>query len=233
MDLPVNLFGRPETGWRVYGPLAAATIQTRCPIDSPGFARALAGFQAARGLQADGALTGETLLALKAVWQQSRPFLKIRAAGVCPPGAEREDLVALDPSETLGGKSVLLHPKALAALRRLTVAARQEVVDASAKDRLRVFSGYRDPVVDRERCVRDQNCQGVTRALCSAHRTGLAVDLDLGSAPGFGPDAAADANRLYLSQTPLYLWMVVNARRFGFVNYAFEPWHWEWAGEGS
>jgi hypothetical protein len=24
--------------------------------------------------------------------------------------------------------------------------------------------------------------------------------------------------------------MVANAARFGFVNYPFEPWHWEWTG---
>ena len=24
---------------------------------------------------------------------------------------------------------------------------------------------------------------------------------------------------------------MVNAGQFGFVNYAYEPWHWEWTGE--
>jgi LAS superfamily LD-carboxypeptidase LdcB len=28
-----------------------------------------------------------------------------------------------------------------------------------------------------------------------------------------------------------YRWLVSNARRYGFINYAFEPWHWEWTGE--
>ncbi len=32
-------------------------------------------------------------------------------------------------------------------------------------------------------------------------------------------------------QTPAYRWLLANARRFGFVNYVFEPWHWEWTGE--
>ena len=30
---------------------------------------------------------------------------------------------------------------------------------------------------------------------------------------------------------PAYRWLVANADRFGFVNYPFEPWHWEWTGE--
>jgi D-alanyl-D-alanine carboxypeptidase len=34
-----------------------------------------------------------------------------------------------------------------------------------------------------------------------------------------------------MARSPLYRWMVVNAGRFGFVNYAYEPWHWEWTGE--
>jgi LAS superfamily LD-carboxypeptidase LdcB len=57
------------------------------------------------------------------------------------------------------------------------------------------------------------------------------VDIDLGAAPGSRIDSSDDANRLYLSRTPVYRWLVRNADRFGFVNYPFEPWHWEWTGE--
>jgi LAS superfamily LD-carboxypeptidase LdcB len=57
------------------------------------------------------------------------------------------------------------------------------------------------------------------------------MDLYVGQAPGFGPDSSADPNRLYMTRTPTYRWLVANAHRFGFVNYPFEPWHWEWTGE--
>ena len=57
------------------------------------------------------------------------------------------------------------------------------------------------------------------------------MDVYLGAARGFGPDSSADANRLYLSRSQAYRWLVYNAWRFGFVNYVFEPWHWEWTGE--
>ena len=70
---------------------------------------------------------------------------------------------------------------------------------------------------------------GVRRAACSAHRTGLALDLVL---DGVRPvDSTAQDDRLRLSRSPAYRWLLSNARRFGFVNYPFEPWHWEWTGE--
>jgi LAS superfamily LD-carboxypeptidase LdcB len=93
-----------------------------------------------------------------------------------------------------------------------------------------LFSGFRDPEYDAERCAAQANCNGLVRARCSAHRTGLAMDVYLGSAPGFDADSSADANRLWQSRTATYRWLVANARRYGFVNYAFEPWHWEWVG---
>jgi zinc D-Ala-D-Ala carboxypeptidase len=53
----------------------------------------------------------------------------------------------------------------------------------------------------------------------------------VGQAPGFGPDSTADPNRLFMTRTATYRWLLANAHRFGFVNYPFEPWHWEWTGE--
>jgi LAS superfamily LD-carboxypeptidase LdcB len=127
---------------------------------------------------------------------------------------------------------VLLRPAALAAWRQLVAAARALVPELAADKRLlTIFSAYRSPDYDDARCAREQNCQGIVRAACSAHRTGLAMDLYLGAAPGFAPDSSDDANRLFISRSPAYRWLVANAARFGFVNYAFEPWHWEWTGE--
>ena len=96
---------------------------------------------------------------------------------------------------------------------------------------LTIFSGFRDPAADAVRCATEGNCQGVSRASCSAHLTGLAMDLALRPAPGHMIDSADDVNRLYMSYTPAYRWLVANAGKFGFVNYVFEPWHWEWTGE--
>jgi hypothetical protein len=57
------------------------------------------------------------------------------------------------------------------------------------------------------------------------------VDLVVGQAPGHPVDSTNDVNRLAMSRTPAYRWLVQNAGRYGFVNYAFEPWHWEYTGE--
>ena len=232
VNLAIAPFGRRESGWALYGPQIGELIQTRCAPDSPGFAEALSRWQAAHGLTADGAVTVDVFQALKGVWQEQRPFVMLRVAKICPAGADEATLEALKPDETLGDKVVFLRPAALAALRRMVNAARLEVIEArNDPDLLKVFSAYRSPAVDDARCQREQNCQGMVRAQCSVHRTGLAVDVNVGFAPGFMADSSVDANRLYQSRTETYRWLVHNAVRFGFVNYVFEPWHWEWTGE--
>jgi len=228
--LPLTPFGRPETGWAIYAPAIGREAHTACAIDTPGFARALARWQFAHGFTAHGAVDPATFVAMKDIWQKRRPFVVLREAGICPDAPT--DLVPLTPDESRLDKVVELRPKALKALRRMVAAARRDVPEIAADpQQLTVFSGYRDPADDAARCTAEQNCQGLVRAECSAHRTGLAVDLILGSAPGFAADSSDDTNRLYQSRTPAYLWLVANARRYGFVNYVFEPWHWEWTGQ--
>jgi hypothetical protein len=225
-------FGKPETGWALYVPQIQATLQTRCRPGTDGFAEAVARWQTDHGLVPSGALTADTFQTLKGVWQERRPFVMMRFAGLCPTGADETTLVALTPDETLGDKVVMLRPGASQALRSMVAAARADVPEMEVDpDLLKAFSAYRSPVADAARCKYEKNCQGMVRAECSAHRTGLAVDLDVGYAPGFMADGSADENRLFQSRTPVYRWLVRNAARFGFVNYVFEPWHWEWTGE--
>jgi len=113
------------------------------------------------------------------------------------------------------------------------VAAARADLPAMAADKrlLTIFSGFRDPVEDAAKCARDGDCGTISKAHCSAHRTGLAMDVYLGAAPGFVPESSADANRLFQSRSAVYRWLVANASRFGFAPYPFEPWHWEWTGE--
>ena len=228
--LPLTPFGRPELGWAIYAPAIAREAHTACAADTRGFAYALARWQFAHGLKPHGAVDPDTFAAMKAAWQARRPFVALREQGICPdPPAHLADLT---PEESRADKVVQLRPRALKALRRMVAAARHEVPRIAADPQLlTVFSGYRNPAEDAARCAAEQNCQGLVRAECSSHRTGLAVDLILGSAPGFAADSSDDANRLYQARTPAYRWLVANARRYGFVNYVFEPWHWEWTGE--
>lgn len=223
-------FRRQETGWEVYVPMIQNEIRTACPADSEGFAAALGAWQASQNLEQDGVLTEPVFVALKNAVQTRRDFVRFTSLGACP---DTPDLItAARIDEGYGGKQVWMRPQALAAYRRMAAAARAEVPDIAADPRnLTIFSGYRSPAADAARCEAEGNCDGVVRARCSAHRTGLAADVYVGQAPGYGPDSSADPNRLFMTRTPTYRWLLANAHRFGFVNYPFEPWHWEWTGE--
>jgi LAS superfamily LD-carboxypeptidase LdcB len=223
-------FERAESGWDVYEPLIAQEINTACPAVSPGFAARVAVWKKQHALPDTGVLDPATFAQMKRVWQQRRPFV-IASRKSCPPAPPQAELVQATPAESYGRKQVFLRPQALAAYRRMLAAARSEQHALASDPKLfTIFSGYRSPDYDAARCASQNNCQGIVRARCSAHRTGFAMDLYLGHAPGFAPDSSADANRLYLSRSIGYRWLVRNASRFGFVNYAFEPWHWEWTG---
>jgi hypothetical protein len=223
-------FGRAETGWEVYVPLVQHELRTSCPANSEGFAAALATWQKAEGQGSDGVLSETAFLAMKGAAQTRREFVRFTAFIGCP--GTPDLITAAQLSEGYSGKQVWLRPRALAAYRQMAAAARAEVPEAAADPQLlTIFSGYRSPSADAARCQAEGNCDGIVRARCSAHRTGLAADLTLGHAPGFTVDSSADPNRLYMTRTATYRWLVANAGRFGFVNYPFEPWHWEWTGE--
>ena len=227
--LPVNLFNRAETGWEVYMPLLAAEIGAAPVPQGVDFARALARWQRARGLADAGIVDLATLAALRNEVQNRRPFLRLRSSGVpCPDPPDETTLAFTTEAESWGARPNPARPGTLAAWRRMrAAAARDGALDSPLS--LQVFSGYRSPVHDAGRCAVEGVCDGVRRATCSAHRTGLALDLVL---DGLRPvDSTAPADRLRLSRTASYRWLLANAGRFGFVNYPFEPWHWEWTGE--
>ncbi len=223
-------FGRVETGWETYAPRIAAELRTACAPATPGFAAALATWQAVHKLKPTGTVDAQSFAAMSAIWQARRPYVALRATGTCPPPPRA--LAAAAPTEGYLGKRIQLRPRALTAYRAMVAAARRDIPGLRRDARwLSIFSGYRDPASDAARCAAQHNCQGITRAKCSAHRTGLALDLYVGETPGFGPDSTADANRRAMTKTAAYAWLLANGARFGFVNYAFEPWHWEWTGE--
>ena len=225
-------FRRPETGWRIYAPSVGQAIGATCPPESERFAEALSRWQASHSRPATGVLDQATFAAMRDRWELARPFVRLTAGGACPSGPAAAEMASATPAEAYAGKPVRLMPGALAAYRRMVAAARTESQAVAADKRvLAIFSGYRSPEADAARCARDEDCSAVTRAACSAHRTGTAVDLVLDPDPAHRPDSAADPDRLRLSQSPAYAWMVARAGAFGYVNYPFEPWHWEWAGQ--
>ena len=223
-------FGRDETGWEIYAPRVAHEIQTACAPGTNRFAAALARWQGGHGLKASGTFDPETFKVMLVRWHRARPFVKVNGEGVCPGAPAVATLSTATPQESYGGKTIQLRPGAMDAYRRMVAEAKAAGVVRDPRV-LTLFSGFRDPDADAARCARDNNCQGVSRTICSAHRTGLAMDVYIAAAPGFGPDSSADDNRRAMARSDVYRWMVVNAARFGFVNYVFEPWHWEWTGE--
>jgi len=224
--MTVNMFGRPEIGWAFYEPLIANEISTACTATSPGFAVALSHWQSAHRVPASGLVDPATLGTLKQLWQARRPFVAA-SQHTCPDPPLESTLARATAAESYGGKPIQLRADALAAYRQMILAARSAGVIPPGSNVGTIFSAYRSPSYDAARCAAQHNCQGIVRASCSAHRTGYAMDIYVGAAPGFGPDSSVDANRLYISQTPFYRWLVKNAAQFHLVNYAFEPWHWE------
>lgn len=231
--LPVSPFGHTETGWRTYAPLTAKEIGAVCPPESPGFAEALARWKVAHRLAYDGAMDDQTLATLKGAWQEKRPFLMARVRKEpCPDPPDLETLVQIQPRESHYGKPILVRAEVLAAYRRMVADARRALPELAADPlALTIFSGFRSPEYDAASCAQQGGCNGVARAgSCSSHRTGAALDIVIAAAPGARVDTATDANRRFQSLTPLYQWLVKNADRYGFVNYPYEPWHWEWVG---
>ena len=222
-------FGKPERGWEIYLPFVAREIGAPPLAGSRAFAQALRRWQDAHGLPDTGVLSPVDFARMKAEALQRRPFVRLRATGVCPDAPDEATLVASLPQESWRGVVKPMRPGVLRAWRAMAQAARRDLPELRSTDALKVFSAYRSPAYDADRCAVEGNCDGLRRAQCSAHRTGLALDLVLDGVPPV--DSTADADRMRLSRSPAYRWLVAHADRYGFVNYLYEPWHWEWTGE--
>lgn len=223
----VTPFGVPEQGWAIYAPLIAHEAGTTCEPQSPGFAEAFSRWQAAHAFQPSGEVDQPALALLATTWLLRRPFVLAMKAG-CPASPAEAALATAAPAESFGGKTVQARPAALEAYRRLVAAARRDL--RLSPDILTIASAYRGPTEEAARCA-DGGCGNPARAHCSAHRTGLAFDLNLGAAPGRQPFSTADQDRLMQARSPAYRWLVLHAGEYGFAPYPFEPWHWEWTGE--
>lgn len=221
-----------EVGWETYVPATQQELGTACGPETPDFAAALAAFQVQYGLEPDGRFGPGTFQVIKGLWQERRPFVMARVRGECPRAPERQSLVEFDYTEESARRpGRMIQSVARDAFRRMVADARAQVPEIAADPLLlTVYSTYRHPDIDGVRCEDDRNCDGQRRASCSAHRTGWAIDINVGQAPGYGIDSTNAYNRLWQSRGPAYRWLIANAGRYGFVNYLYEPWHWEYVG---
>lgn len=222
-------FGRAERGWRIYAGLVQREIGTPCAPDTAGFAQALSDWNTRQALAGGGALDEASFRRMSTGWLLRRPFIQATRNGGCPASPPADSLQDASPDEGYSRKQVAAAPAALAAYRAMAARARADSAEISADPRLlTIFSAYRGPSEEAARCA-SAGCNRLTRARCSAHRTGTAFDLFLGTAPGSRPESSDDENRRVQAASPAYRWLVANADRFGFLPYPFEPWHWEWA----
>ncbi len=221
-SLEWTIGGRTQVGWRLYVPLIQQLISTRSEPDSVDFAKALAGWQKARGLNPHkGVLDEETWSHMVATWQNARTH------DATTPPADELVLVAAEqwlyperPEELR-----YLRRDAYAAYLRLLAAARAELGNELHPDDLKLISGFRTPEYQEQ--LRQQaggNPSTASLARRIPHFSGRALDIYVGGEPV----STADSNRALQVATPCYRWLVANGARFGFRPYFFEPWHWEY-----
>jgi hypothetical protein len=222
---------KPEgPGWEAYVPVVMRTLGTACGPTSAAFAEALSDWQKTHGLPADGMMSRDTAAKLKEGWQAKRAHLTRPACIELP----RSRTVAIPADARWDDADRRLQAAVLAAYERLLATAKRERPDLfQTRDILTAASAWRDPADDKASCTANPGpCNGTAKAVtCSAHWSGRAVDLNLGFLPGSDPTDSTYANRLRQSHGAAYAWMLDNAARFGFVNYYYEPWHWEWQGD--
>ena len=131
------------------------------------------------------------------------------------------------------GRIAKLYPEARDAFVRMRDAAAAEGIH------LVIGSSWRSAEQQRDIAKRQPNPLAAARSR-SAHMYGLAVDLRL-SVPGV-PVREADtracnkrtevcehmANVVRMYRSPVYKWMALHGRGFGWFPYRREPWHWEY-----
>ncbi len=227
-----NFYGRQEIGWDIVAPIIARDLATSCAPQTPVFAAQLAAWQKRHNKAATGIMTVEMLLRFSRQWQQQRTlragFGKPYAGCIYGPAG---DLMDIDPVHDRTSRQIMpvnkVDPQAYAAYLRLLAAAARDLPEITPDGALlKIFSAHRTPEYNKKLCAMDNRCDGTRRATCSLHFTGRALDLVVGGKNG---DTTAE-NRREQSKGQIYLWLLNNAEKFGFVNYAYEPWHWEYAG---
>ncbi len=220
---------KPEgPGWEMYLPLIKRTIDTHCSPETAGFARALRDWQSlnqrigGRPLVVDGIMGVNSANSMKASWHLNRFHVRRKSKGLACRIVPRTNLVLIEPEEAYNGVRRYLDPRALQAFRQMVARAKLEIPELMESNLLQIASGWRPRPASQR--------QGDGTALardCSSHWSGMTVDINVGHSTG-SPTDSTYSNRLYQSRQEIYHWLLDNAGEFGFVNYTFEPWHWEW-----
>lgn len=223
---------KTQSGWEIYEPLIADTVGTQADAGRAEFAAALSKWQSTRGLTATGIVDESTLFAFTRFWQSQRLGRSDFPGDDKLYSAPINDFY--DP--TRDAELLKLERETYAAYKRMLAAAASDLGRevrftksgelASGEKYLRIVSAFRSQEYQNQLRAKSPNSGRAGLALHSAHNTGQALDLYVGG----DPVSTKDANRLVQTKTPVYRWLVKNARRFGFQPYFYEPWHWEYVG---
>ena len=231
-NLQWNFGKKRQTGWYIYVPLIQHTIKTDTASESNEFALALSVWQKENRLAPNGVLDEDTLMALIKFWQ-SRRIPKLYEAD--------EKLLFNAPIADFFDSTREVN---LLNVERETYKAYKKMIAAAAKDLdlkikngnltgsdnfLKIISAHRSRAYQEQLRKKEPNAGRAQLAFTSPHFTGRALDIYVGGEPVM----TKDANRAIQIETKAYQWLVKNAERFGFYNYFYEPWHWEYVPENK
>lgn len=226
--------GKLQNGWYIYKPLICETIKADMDADENEFAEILAGWQKANGMAATGILDTPTMNSFVAKWQANRLKSKSYASPnelLLAPTVDFFDPSRPDELRQVERATYAAYKRLLAAAiadksLNLKNTARDEL--ASPEQFLKIVSAFRSrDYQDKLRKESPNSGRAGLATTFSAHFTGRALDIYVGGEPV----TTKDENRAVQIKTPVYLWLVKNAGKFGFKPYFYEPWHWEYAPE--
>lgn len=217
-------FGRSQKGFEIYIPLIQSTIGTSAHYDTVAFANALKAWQKKQGYDLpNGVLDLSAFYFLKDYWQAERnmkgAFKERRMVQIS--AADRYDPNRENSLSMIGEKTYAAYQEMLAAARK----------DGLGEKDLKIVASNRTPA--RLKMLQQNSSWksvGFTVAgKTSVHFSGRALDLYVGGEPV----SSSDKNRRTQIKTKAYQWLVKNGTKFGFRNYFFEPWHWEYVGNDT
>ena len=223
-------FGRQQTGWEIYTSLIGKTIGTEKNFDTPEFAKAVSKWQANNAIEPTGIIDNATFDAFIKEWQSERlknwSYPEESVLYYAPitdfyDSTRDPELLKLDAATYIAYKKmVMAAAKDLKGVLKVT--PKGEL--APEEKMLRIVSAFRSREYQAELRRREPNAGRAALAMNSPHSSGHALDIYVGGKPV----STKDENRLIQVQTPVYKWLVKNANKFGFYNYFYEPWHWEY-----
>jgi hypothetical protein len=224
-------FGRAQTGWELYTDLIARTIETDARFDTPEFAMSVSKWQSRNGIAPTGIIDNDTFDVMVKRWQSDR-----LGKGWAYPD---ESVLFTAPiaafyDQTRDPELLKLDSATYIAYKKMVLAAAKElkgILNVTPKGDLapdekffKIVSAFRSREYQAVLRKKEPNAGRAALAMNSPHSSGFALDIYVGGKPV----STKDDNRLIQVQTPAYKWLVKNASKFGFYNYFYEPWHWEY-----